>query len=129
NVAAQGWQPGLAGDIGCRAGCDELTATAIAYSRLARAIPQIAASGRGDREVAFAWVRELLGAIVPIVQRPHLLDEVRRVSGHAPFVAIGADLGIHVEVVQQHELTGEPVQVGRDSLREEAERGIAIALR
>jgi len=29
--------------------------------------------------------------------------------------------GVHVEIVQQHELAGEPVQVGRDALREKAE--------
>ena len=44
-------------------------------------------------------------------------------------MAVGADFGIRVEIVQQHELAGEPVQVGRDALREQAQLRIAVALR
>ena len=44
-------------------------------------------------------------------------------------MAVGADFGVHVEIVQQDELAGELVQVGRDALGEEAQLRVAVALR
>ena len=44
-------------------------------------------------------------------------------------MAVVADLGVDVEVVEQDELAGERVGVGRDLLAEEAEARIAVAFR
>ena len=40
---------------------------------------------------------------------------------------VGADVGVHVEVVEQHELARQLVQVGRDVFAEQHQRGVAIA--
>ena len=63
-----------------------------------------------------------------IDERPDLLDEVGGVGAHRPFVAVGRHLAVAVEVVQQHELAGQLVVVGRDLLGEEAQVRVAIAL-
>ena len=66
---------------------------------------------------------------MPVIHRPHLFDEIRRVGAHAPLVAVGADFGVRVEVVQQHKLAHDLVQVRRDALREKAQLRVAVALR
>ena len=57
------------------------------------------------------------------------LHEVGGVGPHRPFVAVGADLALHVEVVEQDELPRERVMVWRDAFGEQAEGGIAVSLR
>ena len=44
-------------------------------------------------------------------------------------MAIGADLAVDVEVVEQHELPGQGVMVGRHLLGKEAQVRLAVALR
>ena len=68
-------------------------------------------------------------AVVAVAERPALLDEIGRVSAHRPFVAIGADFALDVEVVEQHKFARQLVMIRRDALRENAERRIAIAFR
>ena len=67
-------------------------------------------------------------AIAAIAQRPDPLDEVGGIGPHRPFVAVGADLALDVEVVEQHELADQGVVVGRDRLGEQAEVRLAVAL-
>jgi len=42
-------------------------------------------------------------------------------------VAVGADIGVDVEVVEEHEIIGNLVVVGRDVFTEEHQRRIAVA--
>ena len=65
--------------------------------------------------------------IAPVAKRPGPLDEVGGISAHRPFVSVGADLAVDVEVVEQHELAGQGVVVGRDGLGEEAKVRVAVA--
>ena len=43
-------------------------------------------------------------------------------------MAVGADIGADIEVVEQHEVIGDLVMIGRDVLAEEHQRRVAIAL-
>ena len=42
-------------------------------------------------------------------------------------MAIGADIGVDIEVIEEDELIGKFVMIGRDLLAEDGKRGIAIA--
>src|SRR5207249_8395716 len=53
-------------------------------------------------------------------------DLVGRVGAHATLVAVGRHLALDVEVVQQHELAGQAVMVGRRLLGEQAQRRVAV---
>ncbi len=66
-------------------------------------------------------------AIAAIAERPDPLDEVAGIGPHRPFVAVGADLALDVEVVEQHELADQGVVVGRDGLGEQADARLAVA--
>ena len=108
---------------------DKFSVAAVADASFLCAIPQVAASRRRDGKRPFTGVRKLAGAVVAVIQRPHFFNEIRRVSGHAPLVAIRADLAVHIEIIQQHEIPGEPMQVGCDVFGEQAKLGIAVAFR
>ncbi len=91
------------------------------------AIPNVAAGGRGDGKKSFGGEGKFFHLVVAVGKRPHLFHEVGGVRSHAPFVAVGADFGICVKIIQQHKVTGQPVLVRRDALRENAEARIAVA--
>src|ERR1035441_8438006 len=91
--------------------------------------PQVTAGRSADREQPLSGIGELLRVVVPVIQRPHLFDEIGRVGAHAPLVAVRADFRIGVEVVQQHELAHDLVQVRRNALREQAKLRVTVALR
>ena len=133
-VSFQALDPGMPGSARLRTIFDELAVTAIADARLAAAVPQVSAGGNGDGRVAFGRILEAgkgLLAVhvpVPIDQRPNLLDIIGRIGGRAPFVAVGTDFAVDVEIVQEHELPGQGVMIGRDALRKDAKVRIAVAL-
>src|SRR5439155_18007146 len=101
----------------------------VAHAGFPRAVPQVAARGRSDRELAFGWVGEFAWVIMAIIERPHFLDEIRRIGGHAPFVAIGADLALDIKIVEQYKLLRQLVVIGSDPLRKQAKLRVTIALR
>ena len=93
-------------------------------------IPEVAAGGAGRGvEAPFARVGELLPPVVAVGEGPVPLDEVGGVGPHAPFVAVGADLALDVEVVEEDELPRQGMVVRRDALGKEAERRVAVPLR
>ena len=105
---------------------DELAVAAIAHPFGGGLVPEVAAGRPGDLvEGPLRRIRN--AAIAAIAQRPDPLDEIGGISPHRPFVAVGADLALDVEVVQQHELAGQGVVVGRDRLGKQAEVRIAVA--
>ena len=134
-VSFQALDPGMPGAARPRAIINELAVAAIAYACLLAAVPQVAACGHGDGRCAFGRIVEARGgsvrvlALMPIVQRPHLLDEIGGIGRRAPFVAVGADFTVNIEIVQEHELPGQGVKVGRDALGKKAKPRIAVALR
>ena len=66
---------------------------------------------------------------VTVIERPRLLNEIRGISSHAPFVPIRTDFAFYIEIVQQDELPGELMVVGGDAFRKETKVCVAIALR
>ena len=42
-------------------------------------------------------------------------------------MAIGRDFALHIEIIKQHEVIGQGVQVGRDIFRENAKLRVAVA--
>ena len=105
----------------------ELAVAAVAHTMRRRTIPQIAARWRRDREHALGRIRKLRAAVA-VADRPRLLDEVRRVRRHAPFVPVGAHLALHVKIIERHEIARERMVVRRHVLAENAQRRIAVAL-
>ena len=90
-------------------------------------VPDVATGGsRGDKG-AFAGIGKLLA--VAVAERPLLLDKVGSKGPHAPLMAVGADLTLHIEVVEQDKLAGQGVVIGGDLLRKQTERRVAAALR
>lgn len=67
--------------------------------------------------------------VMAITKGPEFLHEVSRVGAHGPFVTVGADFTLDVEVIEQDEVAGELVMVGSDAFGEETELRIAVALR
>ena len=106
----------------------ELPVAAVGDTGFLRTVPEIAACGRGDGKRAFTRIRKFSTA-VPVADRPALLHKVGGVSAHGPFVPVGADFALDVEVVEQDELAGERVMVGRDVFAEETQLTLAIPLR
>ena len=98
----------------------------------AAGVPDVSQRGRVEVAVRVAHLSASLGevgtAAVGIVHRPDPFDGVGRVGARRVGVAVVADLRVHVEVVEQHELAGERVRIGRHVLAEEAERRIAVSL-
>ena len=117
---------GRAGLGGGPAVVDELAVAAVADSLRGGLVPEVAA-GRPGGLVDGTLRRIGNAAVAAIAQRPDPLDEVGGIGAHRPFVAVGADLAVDVEVVEQHELAGQGVMVGRDRLGEQAEVRVAVA--
>ena len=59
---------------------------------------------------------------------PELFVEVGGVGGVGPGVAVDADFAVAEEVIEQDELFGELVMVGRDLAAEDGEAGVAVTL-
>ncbi len=126
-VALERFHVGRRGLIGLRRVPDELAIAAIRDPLLGRLVPDVAAGRSGRLEQApLGGVGD--PAIATIADRPDPLDEVARIRPHRPFMPVGADLAVHVEVVQQHEFASQRMVVGRDGLGEQAEVRLAVAL-
>ena len=111
------------GSLGTRQ--DELPVAAVAHPRSGRDVPEVPEIRVGD--LVQAEVGK--GHPAPRVDRgPGLLDEVRRDGAHRPLVAVGADLGVDVEVVEQNEPLGEGVMIRCDLSPEQGQLGISLAL-
>ena len=117
----------MAGWAGVGAVLDELAVAAVADPLLGGLVPEVAAGRPGGLEqVPFRRIGD--AAVAAVAERPDPLDEVAGVGPHRPFVPVGADLALDVEVVEQHELAGQGVVVGRDRLGEQADARLAVAL-
>ena len=105
---------------------DPFAVAAIAHSLGGGLVPDVAAGRPGDFvERPLRRIRD--AAVAAIAQGPDPLDEIGGISPHRPFMAVGADLALDVKVVQEHELAGQGVVVGRDGLGEQADVRIAVA--
>src|ERR1043166_3309675 len=62
------------------------------------------------------------------MQRPHFLDEIRRIRAHRPLVSVGADFAFHIEVIQEREFLCQRVVIRSGPLRKEAKLRVAIPL-
>ena len=98
-----------------------------------REVPQVALGRRREVAVVVADLVAALAQVEPaavaVERRPQLLDGVGGVRRGREGVAVVADLGVDVEVVEQHELARDRVGVRRDVLAEEREVRVAVALR
>ena len=110
----------------------ELAVAADAHARARGEVPDVAVGGGGEVAVvvadlvaAFAQVE---AAALAVERRPQLLDGVGRVGRGRVGVAVVAHLGVHVEVVEQHELARDRVGVRRHVLAEERQVRVAVAL-
>src|SRR6266849_4440590 len=99
-MALQTFNPGCGRFCRSREQHDELSITAITYPCLPRPVPEIAARGKCNREIAFRRIRILFRMIMSVGDRPHLLDEIRRVSAHRPLMSIRTDLAFGVKIVE-----------------------------
>ena len=90
-------------------------------------------SERRGRQIAVrvaltaAALAEIDAAPLSIVGGPDLLDGIGRVGPGGERMAVIADLGVHVEIVQQDEFLSERVRVRSDRLSEQCERRIPVA--
>ncbi len=107
---------------------NEFAVTAIAHAGFFRAVPQIAAGRGGDGERSLRRIGVLAAVVVPVAERPGFFHEIGRIGAHRPFMAVGADFGIHIEVVQEHKFARELMMVRRDAFGEETQTGSAVAL-
>ncbi len=96
---------------------------AIREARPRTGIPEIAR--RGIREVAVVVVVNPGAARVG--QGPVAGDVVGVVGHRRPGMAVGRDVSVAVEVVEQHELLGQLVVVGRHVAPEHHQRRVAVA--
>ena len=115
--------------IGCFAVIDEFAVAAIAHTRLAGAVPQIAFRRLRHFEIAFAGIGIFAAPIMAVAERPEFFDKIRGIRAHAPFMAVGAHLALDIKIVEQHEFARELVVVGRDFFTEQTQARIAVALR
>src|SRR5215470_11578738 len=103
---------------------DELAVAAVSDSGARAVIPDVAS--RRPRDLLTAFV--IVGAsAIGVVRRPGLLGVIGGVGRHRPVVAVGRDLGVDVEVVEQYEFARQRVLIRRHVLAEEAEARIAVA--
>ena len=110
----------------------ELAVAAHADAGAGREVPDVAVARRRQVAVrvaiAVAAFAEIHAAAPAVVGRPQLLDHVGGVGAGRERVAVVADLGVDVEVVEQHELARQRVRVRRHLLAEDGQRRIAVAL-
>ena len=115
--------------IGGRTIVDEFAVASVGHLGRFGSVPKITAGGLRNLESPLARIGVFTVLIVAVTHRPYPLDEVRRVSTHGPFVAIGTHFALDVEVVEQHELAGESMMVRGDGFGKQAQGGIALPLR
>src|SRR5205823_5592161 len=65
----------------------------------------------------------------PVNERPNFFNEIGGIGSHRPFMTVRRDFAVAVKIVQEHELTRQPVVVRRDLLGENTEARIAVAFR
>jgi hypothetical protein len=95
---------------------DELSIGPVGDALPGAVVPQVTARRRDDRISSF----ELIFSPASAVRRgPGLLRVVRGIRTHRPVVPVRAYLRIGVEVIEQHEFSGQSVVVRGDSLAEE----------
>ena len=102
-----------------------LAVAAIGQPRPRTGVPEIARGG--VRQVAVVVVVNPGPARVR--QGPVAGDVVGVVRHRRPGVAVGRDVAVAIEVVEQHELLGQLVMVGRDVAAEHHQRRVAVAAR
>ena len=116
--------------LGLRSPRGELAVAADAHARPRARIPDVAVHRGGDVAVRVAHLAAALAqvapAAAPVVGRPDLLDEVGGVGPRRVRVAVVADLGIDVEVVEQDELPRDGMRVRRGLLAEQAQVRVAV---
>src|SRR3989442_14565519 len=88
--------------------------------------PNVTGAGAGRRLLAFIVVTTPAAAGVAV--RPQLLYIVGGDGGGRPTVAVGADVGVDVEIVEQHELSRQLVKIRRDALAEQNQQRSAAVL-
>ena len=114
-VPLQAGDPGHRGPVahGVR---DELAKAEKAHVLRRRAVPEVSGGGMRDhRADALGGIRKAV--VAPVVQGPGALDVVGGVGGHRPLVAVGRDLALNIEVVEQDELARQGVVIGGDRPR------------
>ena len=100
-----------------------LAVAAIAQTRAGTGVPEIARGGVG--QVAVVVVVDSGPARVG--QGPVAGDVIGVVGHRRPGMAVGRDVPVAVQVVQQHELLGQLVMVGRHVAAEHHQRRVAVA--
>ena len=117
--------------LGLRSPRGELAVAAHAHAGARAGVPDVAVHRGGDVAVRVAHLAAALAQVAPaaaaVVGRPDLLDEVGGIRAGRVRVAVVADLGVDVEVVEQHELPRDGVGVRRDLLAEQAQVRVAVA--
>ena len=104
---------------------DEFTETEIGFTSLGALTPQVSARRLTDLGSTFGRISQFAAALA-VGQRPGLLHKVGRIGGHGPFVSIGANLSIDVQVIQKHEFVGQGVLIRGDLLAKDAQIRIPI---
>src|ERR1019366_1225549 len=87
--------------------------------------PQVASGGQRGGILLFE-IEEVTAAGVHA--GPHLLHVIGGDGGGGPVLAVGGDIAVDVEIVEQDEFARQFVQVGGDVFPEEDQRGVAVAL-
>ncbi len=127
-------QTGHAGDVafGFGVAMDELAVAAHADAGTLGHVPDVALRWRRKIPERIALpattFAEIDAAALSVVGRPDLFDGVGRVRARREGMAVVADFGVDVEVVEQDELANERVRIGRHVLAEQRQVRIAVAL-
>src|SRR5262249_19542289 len=95
-------------------------------------VPDVTGGGRGHIAVRIAVGTSAFGKVLAapfgVVDGPDFFRHVGRVGSRRKGVSGMTDLGVDEEVVEEDELPGERVCIGRDLLAEKAEIRITVAL-
>src|SRR5262245_13495474 len=99
---------------------DPFPIVSIAYPLLGAPVPQVAA-GRHRVAIEGTLPRKMdILLHAAIVEGPGFFNEIGRVGGHRPFMAVGRDFAVGVEIVQEDELSSQLMMVGSDLLGKQA---------
>src|ERR1019366_1787387 len=87
--------------------------------------PEVAGGGQRGGVLLF----EIVGnPAAGVLVGPHLLHVIGGDGGGGPVMAVGGDVAVDIEVVQQDEFAGQFVKVGGGVFTEEDQRRVAVAL-